>query len=323
MRLQESGWDAARSNPRINHAANPTRGIRIRVPQDVLEGVYTISWPLIRPSKLTTRENGGVGKDLSEGWNLNFAVGCTHACPFCYVDAIHKRFGVQRYGSLVLNRWGDYFLIPSNLEEAIVRTPWARWRGQEVMMSSTHDPYLPKLAVHARRILRRALEAGVRICLQTRSYLVVNDLDLLAEYRDQVRLQVSVATMSRELARCIEPRVPPPERRLDVLKRAKDAGLRVGIILAPVFPPVAERPDVEEDLNMIAERLASIHPDHIYGESLHVRGENLRLIEQRLGHPLSMPPSFDRAVREVFHRALRRFGLSGTWWPERHRRTRG
>lgn len=54
----------------------------VRVPSTVVEGTYHCSPPLIRPSKLTSKENGGVGKDLSQGWNLNFAVGCTHACPF-------------------------------------------------------------------------------------------------------------------------------------------------------------------------------------------------------------------------------------------------
>src|SRR6267143_1990648 len=69
------------------------------VPAGVADGVYRASIPLIRPSRLTSTSRGGVGKELSEGWCLNFAVGCTHACPFCYVDAIHKRFG-KRYGTL-------------------------------------------------------------------------------------------------------------------------------------------------------------------------------------------------------------------------------
>ncbi len=103
-------------------------------PPDVVEGTYTCSPPLIRPSRLTSRERGGVGKDLSGGWSLNFAVGCTHGCPFCYVDSIHKRFGVSRYGRAVMRRWGDYFLVPGNLDEVIERTPWGRWRGKEVMI---------------------------------------------------------------------------------------------------------------------------------------------------------------------------------------------
>ncbi len=288
----------------------------IRLPEGVIGGTYRASIPLVRSSKLTSRRKGGVGKKLSDGFSLNFCVGCSHGCDFCYVDEIHKRFGRGRYGDAVLQRWGDYLLIPENLDEAIELTPWGRWAGKEVMMSSTHDPYLPKLADAARRILEHALPAGVRICLQTRSFLVTKDLDLLAQYPGQVRLQVSISTMSRDLARLIEPRVPPPEGRLEVLRRARDAGVEIGVILAPIFPPVAVRPDAPEDLQHMAERLEDLEPQHIYGESLHVRGQNLRLIEEDLGHPVRVTPGFDKGIAKVFHAELRKSGLRGTWWYE-------
>ncbi len=287
----------------------------LSVPAGVAEGVYRATIPLIRPSRLTSTSRGGVGKELSEGWCLNFAVGCTHACPFCYVDAIHKRFG-KRYGPLPQLKWGDYFLVPSNMDEAIEKTPWSRWAGKEVMMSSTHDPYLPKLATQARRILEHALPKGVRFCIQTRSVLVLRDLDLLREYADQVRLQVSIATMTRELYRRIEPRVPPPERRIEVLARAKAMGLKLGVIIAPVFPACRFRPDIRDDLRSIVERLAEVQPDHVYGESLHVRGENLRLVENALGERLRLNTGFDIGVAKLFHEELSRVGLTGTWWPE-------
>ena len=293
----------------------PTTPRAPAVPAGVVEGNYLASIPLVRPSRLTSRRRGGVGKELSEGWCLNFAVGCTHACPFCYVDAIHKRFGL-RYGAAVREKWGDYFLTPTNLHEAIERTPWHRWKGKEVMMSSTHDPYLPTLAKAAREILERALPAGVRFCLQTRSVLVLKDLDLLGQYRDQVRLQFSIATMNDALSRRIEPRVPSPERRMEVLARAVEAGLRTGVIIAPVFPVCRLRPDIREDLRAIVERLADIRPDHIYGESLHVRGENLRLVEEALGEPVRLTKGFDRGVARLFREELARVGLKGVWWPE-------
>src|SRR3989442_6257659 len=85
----------------------------VSLPKGVVGGSYRISYPLIRPSRLTSKRNGGVGKQLSDGWCLNFAVGCTHACPFCYVDEIHKRFGRSRYGDEGLERWGNYLLVPS------------------------------------------------------------------------------------------------------------------------------------------------------------------------------------------------------------------
>ncbi len=287
----------------------------ISVPAGVAEGNYRASIPLVRPSKLTSKKRGGVGKELSEGWCLNFAVGCTHACPFCYVDSIHKRFG-GRYGEITQEKWGDYFLVPSNLDEAIDKTAWSQWAGTEVMMSSTHDPYLPKLAMSARKILQRALPAGVRLCIQTRSVLVVKDFDLLRKHSNQIRLQVSIATVNRELSRMIEPRVPPPERRLELLARAKGAGLKVGVIIAPVFPACTMRPDIQDDLRSLAEKLAEISPDHIYGESLHVRGENVRLVENAIGERLRLTNGFDRGVERLFAEELERVGLKGTWWPE-------
>lgn len=288
----------------------------IRLPAGVVGGTYRISVPLIRASKLTSRDRGGVGKQLSDGYSLNYCVGCSHGCDFCYVDEIHKRFGRARYGDAVLQRWGDYLLVPENLDEAIELTPWERWAGKEVMMSSTHDPYLPKLAGYARRILEHALPAGVRICLQTRSFLVTKDLDLLARYPGQIRLQVSISTMNRDLARFIEPRVPPPEARFTILEKARDANVETGVILAPIFPPVAVRPDVPEDLKEMIERLEDLVPEHIYGESLHIRGQNLKLIEEDLGEPVRVTPGFDRGIARTFYAELRKSGLRGTWWYE-------
>ena len=289
---------------------------RIELPRGVVGGSYRCSIPLVRRSRLTTKRRGGVGKNLSDGWNLNFAVGCTHACPFCYVDPIHKRFGVSRHGEIVRRKWGDYFLVPENLDEAIERTRWPKWKGVEVMMSSTHDPYLPTLAKAARKILEHALPAGVRLCLQTRSFLVTRDLEYIARFPGQVRLQVSIATMSRDLARLIEPRVPPPEVRLEILKRANELSVETGVILAPILPPVSVRPDLRSDVSKLANALAEIKPNHIYGESIHVRGENVSLLEARLGEPFPRLVGFDASCAKLFHEELRSVGLKGTFWSE-------
>jgi DNA repair photolyase len=102
-----------------------------------------------------------------------------------------------------------------------------------------------------------------------------------------------------------------------VLRKAKAAGLSVGVIVAPVFPPTADRPDVAKDLAELCQELAAIQPDHIYGESLHVRGENTRLVERALGEPIYLAPDFDRTAERIFRQELRAVGLRGTWWPER------
>lgn len=281
-------------------------------------GKYKINPPLIKPSKLTWVEKGGVGKELSDGWSLNFAVGCTHACRFCYVDSINKRYGVKRAGKLVNRSWGNYFYTPENIDEAIAKTNWKRWAGIEVIMSSTHDAYLPQLAPITRKIISVALENGVKLCVQTRSPLVKKDFDIYSRYKDQVRIQVSVATMNHELSRIIEPRVAPPEARIDIIREAKRIGLKAGIIIAPVMPPLKIRPSPSKDLETIAGEIADIKPDFIYGESLHTRGSNIKELEIALGEPIVLE-RFDVVIEKRFNSVLLGYGINGRWWKEHKR----
>lgn len=285
------------------------------LPPGVVSGHYVLNPPLVKASKLTYVEKGGVGKQLSDGWVINFAIGCTFGCKFCYVDEIHKKFGFRRAGNMVYNEWGYYFAVPSNMQQVIDETDWKRWKGEEVMLSSTHDPYLPQLRKWTRKILEVALPAGVKFCIQTRSPLVERDFDILKEYKKLVRIQVSVATLNPVLSRAVETRVVAPERRVATLKAAKEAGLRTGVIMAPIFPSVPQRRNVRADLEAMALELSKIRPDHIFGESVHVRGLNLAYIENTLGEKLQLE-GFDRKAEAMFHQVLGDYGMSGIWWPE-------
>jgi DNA repair photolyase len=289
------------------------------VSNEIVFGTYEVRAPLIRESRLTTRDRGGIGKELSTGWVVNFAIGCTHACPFCYVDAIHKRFFTSKY-PIVNREWGTYLLIPEphSFEKTLRETPWRRWRGELVLMSSTHDPFLPQLLTYAEAILERGLRHGVHFLIQTRSLNALRVLPLLARYRDQVIFQVSIATMNEELRRLIEPRVPPARARLAMLKKAKELGLRTGVIIAPIMPPVKARPNAESDLDALMRELASIGVDQVFGEMLHIRGSNIVRLEKILGEKLVINRELDRWIGNLFESLLRKYGLNGEYWYEYH-----
>src|SRR2546421_2695430 len=119
--------------------------------------------------------------------------------------------------------------------------------------------------------------------------------------------------MDRDFARLIEPRVPSPEARLEVLRQAREAGLDVGVILAPIFPPLRIRPDVVDLLTRSAEALKPLRPDHIYVDSLHIRAHNLQLLKEGLGHSVRITPEFDTVIAKAFHQKLQRAGLKITW----------
>jgi DNA repair photolyase len=231
-----------------------------------------------------------------------------------------------------------YLLIPNNIEEAISKTTWHRWRGKEVMLSSTHDPYLPELAGYARRILEASLPYGVKYCIQTRSLLVKNDFDLLSEYKDQIRLQYSIATLNEELAKLIEPRVPSPYARLNVLKEASRLGLKVGVIIAPIFPIEGWLNDLENIFKELAEisyysnrngddNSNSSSRMDVYGEALHIRGINMEYIKEffynkrsniRFVSDLDKTSllRFDKLAGKHFNALLTKYRLNGRYWYE-------
>jgi DNA repair photolyase len=293
-------------------------------------GYYEIKPPLIKPSALTASKSG---KELSDGYALNYAIGCTHACRFCYVDAIHKRFTRSRLlkkekekenngkntntiadASIITDRpWGMYMLIPTkeSFWYALMNTEWYRWKDKEVMLSSMHDPYLPELYEYTRKILEVSLPYGVRYCIQTRSLLVRKDFDLLLRYKEQIRLQYSIMTLNLKLSRLLEPRVPSPYARLNVLKEASSLGLKVGVIIAPIFPTEGWR----EDLEMLFKELATIPNITVYGEILHRRGSNLRYIKE-LGIRMQDNIDFDRQVGFHFEALLTKYNLKGRYWYE-------
>lgn len=278
-------------------------------------GHYRISPPAVKPSKLASKEKGGVGKDLSEGWGINFSIGCTHGCIFCYADQIHRK----RLGNLISGiSWGQYFFVPENFDEVLIKTPWERWKGKEVLMSAMHDPYLPQLSGYARKILETALPQGVRFCIQTRSLHVLEDIDILEVYKDQIRVQVSIATFAHQFYKTIEPRVVSPECRLKIIEEVKKRDIETGVIIAPIFPPNKLRPDVLDDLNKVFEKLSEIQPDRVFGETLHIRGRNLIFIESVLGKTFSKVElhKFDNEVGRNFKELLSKYNIKGEWWPE-------
>lgn len=282
---------------------------------NIKTGNYRINPPLIKPSKLASKEKGGIGKDLSEGWGINFSVGCLHSCVFCYADQIHKR----RLGGVISGiPWGNYFFLPENFDEALYKTPWEKWEGKEVLMSSTHDPYLSQNKNLARKILEIALPKGVKFCIQTRSFNVLRDLDLIQEYKNQIRLQVSIATLDYNLYRLIEPFASPPNYRMRVIKEFREANVETGVIIAPLFPSNIVRPDFEGDLRTIFEILSEIRPNRIFGETLHMRGGNMALINRALGQSFSKDElmNFDYVAKDIFINLLNKYGLKGDWWPE-------
>jgi DNA repair photolyase len=96
-----------------------------------------------------------------------------------------------------------------------------------------------------------------------------------------------------------------------MLKKAKEAGIPIGVVVAPIIT----RPGWREDLERLFRALAELGPDVVFGESLHARGLNLARLKA-VGVDAEVGPAADREVGRAFEELLREHGLRGAYWYE-------
>ena len=178
--------------------------------------------------------------DLGFNRSVNPYRGCEHGCVYCYARPSHEYLGFSS-GLDFERRIMVKRRAPELLRKALASP---RWQPQVVAMSGVTDPYQP---VERRLRLTRGCLAALRdfrnpVAIVTKNHLVTRDADLLGELarHDCARVWVSVTTLRRELQRVMEPRTSIPARRLDAISRLAEAGVPVGVFVAPVIPGLTD-----------------------------------------------------------------------------------
>lgn len=125
-----------------------------------------------------------------------------------------------------------------------------------INVGASTDPYQP---IERRlKVTRSILEVLQRfrhpLTIVTKSQLVERDLDILTDLArdDLVAVYVSVTTLDARLKRTLEPRAPSPAARLQAVRRLRQAGVPVGVLVAPLIPAVTDA-ELERILEACAE----------------------------------------------------------------------
>ena len=177
-------------------------------------------------------------------WTLNPYMGCAHRCTFCYVRAFEARAdrpAGERYGTSIRVKTN----VAAVLRRELARPSWAR---EPVAIGSATDPYQP--AEGRYRLTRACVEAlgdaANPFSIITRGPLVLRDLDVLARAarRAAVSVTFSIPTLDPEIWRRTEPGTAPPHQRLRALQELVEAGLDVGVGMAPILPGLSDRPEL-------------------------------------------------------------------------------
>jgi DNA repair photolyase len=247
-------------------------------------------------------ENNFIYKSLSN-WAFNVAVGCSHACRFCYVPSvatIKQAAKLAEYGVKDPDvEWGDYVLLRPWDEDKFLaslrsaeNTPRSQLKpdgNRAVIYCSTTDPYQiirhpdpvrqRELAGHARLLVRRSLElirdhSTLNVRILTRSPLARADFDLFQSFGRRLVFGMSLPTVRNDLSKVYEPKAPAPSQRLATLRAAKEAGLYVYVAVAPTYPECDEA-----GLRATLKAVAELEPITIFHEPINIRAENVARIE--------------------------------------------
>lgn len=190
--------------------------------------------------------------DVPFSVSLNPYRGCEHGCIYCFARPTHSYLGLSPgldFESKILAKVNAPELLRHELAKAsYVPEPIALGVNTDAYQPCERDLRL------TRRILEVLHECEHPVVLITKSSLIERDIDLLAEMasRRQAAVAVTLTTLDHAVARTLEPRAAAPARRLRTIRTLTDAGIPVGVSIAPVIPFVTE-PDLERVMAAAAE----------------------------------------------------------------------
>ncbi len=204
-------------------------GVLEMVPAPRLEVVYERARAIIARNE---------APDISFERSINPYRGQERGCAYGFARSTHAVAGT----TLDLDA-GDRLFAKAGAAELLEKELAApRYRVRTIAVGTDIDPYHP--IERTERVTRSVLEvlakANHPVGIITKSALVLRDLDLLAPMarKGLVKVAVSLTTLDPQLARRLEPRASPPERRLHAIEELSNAGVPVTAMVAPIIPAI-------------------------------------------------------------------------------------
>jgi DNA repair photolyase len=186
---------------------------------------------------LLTKNNS---PDVGFEYGLNAYRGCEHGCAYCFARPYHEYLGFSSgldFETKIMVKLRAPELLRAELTAR-------RWKPQPIAMSGATDCYQP--AERHFRLTRRCLEvcAELRhpIFIITKNALITRDIDVLGELarHNCIAVHVSVTTLDSDLGGELEPRASRPAARLRAIRELSQAGVPVGVMVAPVIPGLTD-----------------------------------------------------------------------------------
>jgi len=160
---------------------------------------------------------------------INPYTGCQHGCSYCYARFMKRVTGHRE-------PWGEFVDVKINVAD-LLRGEIKKKQRKKVWVSGVCDPYQPLEAKY--HLTRQCLEILAQnhwpVVIQTRSPLVLRDIDIMKDARD-FEVGFSVTTADEKIRELFEPDAPPITDRIQALDELHKAGIRTYAMIAPMLP---------------------------------------------------------------------------------------
>ncbi|MBA4385265.1 MAG: radical SAM protein [Anaerolinea sp.] len=195
-------------------------------------------------------------------WVINPYTGCAHKCSYCYASFMKRFTGHQE-------PWGDFVDVKVNATE-LLRKEILKKKPARVWVSGVCDPYQPLEGNYqlTRQCLEILAQHGWPVTIQTRSPLIVRDIDIFKMGKDW-QVGLSITTADDTMRKLFEPSAPPIKARIDALEKLHQAGIHTYVMIAPMLPGSENLPEllagkVDE---VILDRMNYNHSTVIYRQN--------------------------------------------------------
>jgi DNA repair photolyase len=236
------------------------------------------------------REARGI---LSSTNGINISRGCTHGCIYC--DSRSKCYRIEHDFEDVEIKIN----APALLENALKRKRKKCMIGTGAMS----DPYvpLPENLSNIRACLEIIDKYGCGVAIQTKSDLILRDLDLLISINEKAKciVQTTFTTFDENLCRIIEPNVCGTKRRFEILEIMRENGIETVVWLCPFLPFIN---DTEENVRGLLDYCvkAGVYGVLFWGMGLTLREGNREYFYAKLDEHFP-------GLKEVY---IKKFGLN-------------
>lgn len=186
---------------------------------------------------------------------LNPYRGCEHACVYCYASSvIHWDKG----------KWGELVEAKVNLPRILSKELRAKKKGV-VGLGTVTDPYqrAEKKYEITRQCLELLLMHDFPVCIQTKSSLVLRDMDLLKRFSN-IEVGVTLTALDENVREKLEPGASSIEERLMALSELSKNGIDTWVFLGPVMPYVT-------DVEALVDAIARVNPKYVLVDRLRLR----------------------------------------------------